>query len=46
MSSTPRCPTCGGNFYPDPDDRQALACMLCGRSFKLADLRKPPPDPS
>jgi hypothetical protein len=41
MPSSPRCPTCGGSFYPDPDDQLAVVCLLCARSFKLADLRKP-----
>jgi hypothetical protein len=46
MASTPRCPTCGGNFYPDPDDRLALACMLCGRTYKIADLRSSVVEPT
>jgi hypothetical protein len=30
-----RCPTCGGNVLPDPDDSRGVICMLCGRSFPL-----------
>jgi len=39
MATRLSCPACGGNFYPDPDDEQSVVCMMCSRTFKLAELR-------
>ena len=39
MAARLACPTCGGNFHPDPDVAEGVVCMMCGRTVTLAELR-------
>jgi hypothetical protein len=32
------CPVCGGDLHEDIEDRDWVACFMCGRTFALAEL--------
>jgi hypothetical protein len=34
------CPSCGGDMHDDLQDRGWVACFMCGRSLRLADVEK------